>query len=136
MTHKNLSLIPNHKSDFTAIDNLRRASKQEVISVAGELFEWIQDGNWPVAKDVMEILASYTNHVKTQIVHVLTSNDDTWKYWCICGVIDKTRDKHLDQEILDELRRISEHPTTGETVEGVAEVASETLTDWLNKGNV
>jgi Domain of unknown function (DUF5071) len=126
-------LVPTHKSDWAAIDNLKKASSSQIIDVAGDLLTWIQDGNWPVARGIRDVLTLYTNQIKNDLIKVLRGDDDVWKRWCITMIIDMTQGPKVDKEILKELERIAEFPTNGEVEDGVSEMAAAVLADWKDK---
>ena len=86
-------IVPKHKDDFTAVERLKSASASSVVAVAKSLLEWIQDGNWPIAKEVAEILSAYTNSIKVELLEILKGRDDIWKYGCISGIIYSSKEE-------------------------------------------
>lgn len=49
-----MRIVPHHKSDMVAIENLARATDEEIINEIYELLSWLQDMNWPVAVPICE----------------------------------------------------------------------------------
>lgn len=90
-----------------------------------ELLEWVQDLNWPVARVLAPFLASAGGIVAPGIRRVLESNDETWKWSLISGVVANS--KELIALLRPELNRIANAPTFGERAEGLDEVATELL---------
>ena len=119
--------VPKHKDDFQAVEFLRKTDFERFKAHVNELLSWIQDMNWPVAKEIAEILSSYTNNIKKQIIYIIRGDDDIWKYWCIRELLYFTKEKELDCEIISELKRIVSDPTKGEVEEEVNLIAKETL---------
>ncbi len=127
-------IVPKNKDDSTAVEKLKSASAPSVIAVAKDLLEWIQDGNWPIAKEIAEILSAYTNSIKSELLDILKGQDDIWKYWCINGVIYPSKEEYLDLDLINELKRIVNAPTKGEKEEEVNLSAEEALDKWeLNR---
>ncbi|GAA3406903.1 DUF5071 domain-containing protein [Paenibacillus hodogayensis] len=52
-------LIPKHKHDLENVRKIEQYSAVEIIETLPELFEWLQDINWPVAKELTRILPQY-----------------------------------------------------------------------------
>lgn len=102
----------------------------ETIVAAGnaappELLEWVQDLNWPVAKVLAPFLASAGSNVVPGIRQIFVSNDDTWKWNVVVGVV--ARSSELIALLRPELERIVNAPTPGERLEGLDQVVAELL---------
>lgn len=124
------SLIPSYKDDQEAIHTLRAASQAQVLAVAGELLEWIEDGNWPVSYPIGQVLSPYVNLLQNELLPILRGHDAIWKMWCIRFVIDGAPVDQLAPAYLVELARIAHQPTAAEELEGAAEAAQEALSNW------
>jgi hypothetical protein len=120
-------LVPSSKDDLDAINALANASEQDIIAVADELLEWLQDGNWPVSYPVGVILSRYVNKLSDKLVSVFRSYDSIWKYWCIKFIIMELNINQIPSDIIHELRRMVESPTASDIEEGAAEAATEVL---------
>ncbi|MCU6500404.1 DUF5071 domain-containing protein [Rugamonas sp. A1-17] len=90
-----------------------------------ELLEWGQDLNWPVAQALAPFLASAGSNVIPRIRQIFASNDDTWKWSVIVGVV--ARSSELTALLRPELERIVNAPTPGEPSEGLDQVVAELL---------
>lgn len=124
--------VPKHKDDFQAVEFLRKTDFKRFKAHINELLSWIQDMNWPVAREIAEILSFHTNSIKKQIINIIKSDDDIWKYWCVRELLYFTKEKDLDCEIISELKRIVSYPTKGEVEEEVNIIAKETLEKHLS----
>jgi hypothetical protein len=89
------------------------------------LLEWVQDLNWPVAAVLAPFLANAGSVVAPGIRQVLMSNDDTWKYSILNGVIAQSSE--LIQLLRSELSHIASEPTPGERIEELDELAKDLL---------
>jgi hypothetical protein len=123
-------LIPIHKDDQKAIKNLQAASPEQVLAVAKELLEWLEDGNWPVSYSIGKVLSQYTNQLQDELLPILRGHDAIWKMWCIRFLLEEAPVAQLDQKYLIEVERIATYPTANEVAEGTAEVAQEALVYW------
>jgi hypothetical protein len=123
-------LIPVHKDDQKAIKNLQAASPEQVLAVAKELLEWLEDGNWPVSYPIGKVLSQYANQLQDELLPILRGHDAIWKMWCIRFLLEEAPVAQLDQQYLIEVERIATNPTANEVAEGTAEVAQEALVYW------
>lgn len=118
--------IPKHKSDTDAVSKLKNYFVEEIKDDVPLLLEWLQDMNWPVAVGVRDYLSNHINKIDEEIIAILKTTDEVWKYWIIdgllaCSVIIP------NEKILAEIIRIAENPTKEEIHEEVQEVAINLL---------
>jgi len=123
-------LIPIHKDDQKAIKNLQAASPEQVLAVARELLEWLEDGNWPVSYPVGKVLSQYVNQLQDELLPILRGPDPLWKMWCIRFILEEAHVAQLDQQYIVELERLATYPTSNEEAEGTAEAAQDALAHW------
>jgi|SRR6476469_1111220 len=120
-------IIPNEKGDQEAIQNLRAASKEQILAAAKELVAWTEDYNWPVARHVCEALCPYVNQLQDHLLPILQGNDANWKVWCIRFLLGDAP-VPLHPIYLTELERM-----VGEEGEWIAEEARDILASWRAK---
>lgn len=118
--------LPRDKFDFERVRKLKGLSRSELLSLLPGLLQWIQDMNWPIAVEVVEILLAFPNELVPYIKEVLSSDDDIWKYWCLEGLL-KRFPKETKQLFHSDLIRLVERPTEGEKLEELDETATEIL---------
>jgi hypothetical protein len=116
-------LIPKDKHDIERAENLKNYSYLELKSIIPELLEWLQDCNWPVAKPVSEYLVSINGNITQEILNILKTNDQIWKYWIISIFGRITNDTFIREEII----LIATNPTKDESLEYVDEIANEII---------
>ncbi len=87
------------------------------------MLEWIQDINWPVAKPISEYLVVINENISQEIIAILKTNDEVWKYWTI-SIFGKITN---DQSIQNEIIRIAKNPTENEIEEKVSKIANEII---------
>jgi len=118
--------LPKSKDDIQAVDFLQSCPFDVVKSDISKLLEFLQDTHWEVSEGIAKYLKSYVNEIKSDLLYILNSNDDEWKRRTLMVLIGRSSYK-LDQELILALRRIAEHPTTGEIEEEVVEQAKEII---------
>ncbi|MCW4469965.1 DUF5071 domain-containing protein [Flavobacterium sp. MFBS3-15] len=126
-------IIPKHKFDFEATDNLKQYKIEEIKEEIPYLLEWLQDGNWPVAYNISEYFMHYLNEIEIELMNILTSNDVIWKYWVLLMI--NASGSFSGGSVMSEIHRIAKNPTEIEIVEGLHETALEII-DQLNSKNV
>jgi len=118
-------LIPKGKGDYETAEKLAKYSIDEIRSIVPNLLEWLQDGNWPVAFPVSQYLEKHTESIENEILYVLQSDDDIWRYWILLHFGDKVK----DERIITEIKRIATNPTKNEILELVYELAQEIVAE-------
>lgn len=107
------SLIPRDKHDMENVEKLRSLDPTTLKPILPELFEWIQDINWPIAPEIAKILVSCDREIVPELKKVLESGDDCWQFACFGWIIN---DLPLEvvKEIVPELQRIAYQPNSTE----------------------
>jgi hypothetical protein len=118
--------LPVDKGDVGGARALVEMGYPGVREVLPEIFEWLQDGNWPVFSVLAPFVASLGRVIVPHVKHVLGTNDEVWKYWVLCAVVRLAPSEVVD-EIRSELQRISARPTQGEAEEELDAIAGELL---------
>lgn len=118
--------LPRDKFDYEAVRKLSEFSDVELKVIIPELMEWLQDGNWPISKPVEDILLRLGEDLVPHIKDVLQTQDSTWEYFILVGLIDRLPVSHLSM-LRSDLVRILESPTHDEILEGLDEVIFELL---------
>lgn len=127
-------LLPKSKFDTSNMETLKLLSDEEIIPICSELLEWIQDCNWPVAKDIVYILALHQEIFTPLVIELLKpeEQDDDWKFSIIVSLLPLFSPENL-KPILPFLDRIAQNPTEGELISGVDEVASDLLLKFFQR---
>lgn len=76
-------LLPKNKFDDKNLNIIRKLPDTQIKLVIYELLEWIQDYNWPIANQVLQILVQRQELVFPYISDILKGNDVMWKYWIL-----------------------------------------------------
>lgn len=121
-------LLPENKFDLARATAAVEAGYPAVAPILPELLEWLQDCNWPVAHVLAPFLASIGEPLVPHVKRVLESDDDIWKYWVICRLINPS--PILAGAFYEELERLANSPTEREAREELNEVAQEVLEEY------
>lgn len=120
------SLVPKHKFDIARANKLKQYSYEEVKPIVPQLLTCLQDGHWDISEPVAMFLQTLTPHITEEIIKILQTNDEQWKYQCIRWFGFDTQDIILQNEI----KRIARHPTKNEVEDLVQEIAEEAMQNW------
>ncbi|GAF06574.1 hypothetical protein JCM16418_539 [Paenibacillus pini JCM 16418] len=123
-----INLLPRDKHDFERVNELKNLDKKDLIKLLPELLVWLQDINWPIAREVAKLLLTIPQETIPYISSVLAGGDDIWKEWCLRYFVMELPNK-LRQSLQEDLERIAYRPTKGEELEEVHLTAQEILMD-------
>ncbi|WP_088835212.1 DUF5071 domain-containing protein [Paenibacillus tyrfis] len=76
------TLIPKDKFDFERVNELKKLDAEMIKPIIPQLFEWIQDINWPIAREIAQILIKCNEETLPHIREILLGDDYDWKYFC------------------------------------------------------
>lgn len=125
-------ILPIDKGDVDKALSLKNYAFVQLKPYSMKLLSYLQDMNWPVAAPVANCLRTYVNDLVDEIVEILRSDDDMWKYWIIVALIDKVN-YEINPIIIDELNRLANFPSSIEKDSEVDIVAIETLNNLQMK---
>ena len=120
-------LIPKDKFDNSTINQLCRLTDDEMQPIIFDLLEWLQDYNWPIAKDILPIVVLHQNIAMPHILTILQGNDIMWQYWVIELVIPYLIDPNK-QLVKSELERLSSLEIIDEDIEEIVKLSKNCLT--------
>jgi Domain of unknown function (DUF5071) len=118
--------IPKDKFDTAAIERARGIGFPALNPIIGDLLEWVQDANWPVAPDAASLLSKADIEILPCIRAVLMSDDAVWKLWTLELVAKGLRSDVL-AGLQGDLERIAAEPTPKDQAQGVDAAARSLL---------
>lgn len=118
--------IPAHKSDDAAVEAAKAAGFPALNPVLPELLEWFQDISWPVAQDLVPVMAGAGPEIVPPIREVLDGNDGQWKN-ALVGWLIRELDPAVRALLMDHLIRLAEAPTYDDMLEDTDEFARHLL---------
>ncbi|AIQ29919.1 tartrate dehydratase subunit alpha [Paenibacillus sp. FSL P4-0081] len=123
------TLLPRDKHDFERVHDLKKLDKKDLIPFIPELLQWLQDINWPIAKEVANLLLTVPKETVPYIEEVLNGGDDIWKTWCLECYVSQLPEE-FRHPLEKQIQRIAYNPTKGEELEEVHITARELLKDF------
>ncbi|NDJ00140.1 DUF5071 domain-containing protein [Flavobacterium sp. LaA7.5] len=109
----NLNIIPKDKEDLNFVEVLFSMDIDEVKDEVPLLLKWIKDGNWPQAPYIYQYFIPHVNEIEDEVIKILKSNDELWKYWLINGLLFKSKHRPSNL-IMKELEYLYNNPTEDE----------------------
>lgn len=119
-------LIPKQKHDHERVNNLKNLELNEIKPILPELLVWLQDANWPVAQGIEDIVIGFQDELIPYIRDIFQTNDGTWKYFLLHGLIRRLPDNVLLQ-LKPDLERMKDNPTIDEKYEELDDILTELL---------
>ena len=105
---ENNYLIPKNKQDYTTVELLKSKDLATIESLADDLLFWIQDINWPIAEDLIEMLIPLDDKLVPNIKKVIDSEDYEWIYNCLYFLISRLSNEPI-QKLEKDLNRLKEN---------------------------
>ena len=111
-------LVPKNISDFSGMEELKKLSDEEIAPVIPDLLAWMKDMNWPVAKEMPDLLAPHQKVLIPHIIEILQpeQSECDWKTYIIWELLPLLDEKYLSM-LKPSLERIVKNPTSGELYE-------------------
>ena len=127
-------LIPKTKFDTDKLIELDLLSSEEIAPILPELLAWMRDMNWPVAREMPQLLAKHQKLLVPHIIDALAPEQDEcdWKRWIISQLLTRFDEENLVQ-LKPVLKRIIDEPTWGEKSEDVDIEAADFLLELKSK---
>lgn len=120
------NIVPRDKEDIDFIQNLRLKNVNDIRDYVPELLEWIQDGNWPQAKLIVDYFLPYVNEIESEIIDILKSDDPIWKYYMLSRLLYNSK-VQPNNNILKTIKKLYLNANESEKEEEVDLVAGEVL---------
>jgi len=120
-------LIPKDKFDNSTIKQLCKLTDNEIRPIIFDLLEWLQDYNWPIAKDILPIVILHQNIAIPHIITILQGNNMMGKYWIIELVIPYLI--YPNKQLLkSELERLSSLEIINDDIDEIVKMSKSCLT--------
>jgi hypothetical protein len=120
-------LVPKDKLDLETAQRAVAAGYPAVEPVLYQLLEWIQDCNWPVARELFPFLASIGEPLAPHIRRVFAGDDYVWQYWICCLFAESPS---LYAPFREEIHRIASSPTAEEQRHELDQRCRDAIAQW------
>jgi hypothetical protein len=125
------SYIPKTKEDINAVKQLDKMTFTEISQDINALLEWTQDMHWDVAKGIADYLANYIDFMDNELIEILKSKDEIWKYNVLYSIVFKSNN-NISKLLRLEIQRIAYEPTKQEIEEEIDLLAIDVLNKFPN----
>lgn len=132
MTRSLSDLMPGSKLETDKAKKLVAQGYPAVAPALGEIMEWVQDANWPVAQVFLPFLAGIGAPLVPHVRYVLQSHDEQWKQVVLDGIVSHSG--ALAHGISVDLLRLIDTPTDAERQEGLDAKADELFQRLCSNG--
>ncbi|MDR2183357.1 MAG: DUF5071 domain-containing protein [Clostridiales bacterium] len=123
------NLIPKDKHDISGMETLRTIDIDKVEPILCKLLECMKDGNWPCARELLDIMPRFHSLLVPHIKDIFNSDDGDWK-WFILLLVERFPMETI--ELLEaDIERMAAQPTMDEVYSEANEEAYRFL-DKLN----
>lgn len=124
-------LVPKNKYDDSNIDKLYSLSDEEIQTIIYDLLEWLEDGNWPIAIKVLDVLLKREDLVFPYVTGILNGDNIMWKYWLINWLIPNFTLEHKE-ELRPFLANLTNIESDDEDLISLKESAMECYNECFN----
>ena len=118
----NSVFIPVDKHDFEAVERIKNAEPNDIKKVLPQIFEWIEDINWPVAPELVKVLVKFDDLIIPFVIDLIHKPDGLREYSIYYFMLPLLSNSQL-QLLKKELERIAYNPSSFETKEGYDKIA-------------
>lgn len=128
------ALLPKDKFDDSNLKVIRKLPDAEIKPIIYELLEWIQDYNWPIANQVLQILVERQELVFPYISGVLKGNDIMWKYWILELLVPKLKGEY-QFALREDIEALASEKGTDEDTLAIIEQAKVCIDKCFTRNN-
>lgn len=115
-------LIPKSKFDFETVEKVKNADYNSVRCVLPQIFEWIEDINWPIAPELVKVLVEFDDMIIPHVIDLINKPDGLREcsiYYFMLPLLNKSQLLLLKNE----LERIAYTPSAFEKDAGYDKIA-------------
>jgi len=118
--------IPANKHDFEAVERIKNADPKDVEEHLPQIFEWIEDINWPVAQELVKVLAGFDDLIMPFVIDLIRNPDGLREYSIYYFMLPLLTNRQL-QLLKEELERVAHNPSPFEKDEEYDKIALKYL---------
>jgi hypothetical protein len=114
--------IPKSKYDFETVERIRLTDPKNIQDILPQIFQWTEDINWPIAADLVNILAGFDEMIIPFVRDLIRDPDGLREYSIYYFMLPLLSNKQL-YLLKDELERVANNPSSFESAEGYDKIA-------------
>ncbi|GFP77474.1 DUF5071 domain-containing protein [Clostridium fungisolvens] len=114
--------IPKSKYDFETVERIRLTDPENIQDILPQIFQWIEDINWPIAPELVKILAGFDEMIIPYVIDLIQNPNGLREYSIYYFMLPLLSNKQLHL-LKDELERVTNNPSFFESAEGYDKIA-------------
>lgn len=118
--------IPVSKDDFETVERIKNADPKSIQKVLPQIFEWIEDINWPIACELVKVLAGFDEIIIPFVIDLIRNPDGLREYSIYYYMLPLLSNSQLSL-LREELERVANNPSLFEREEGYNKIALKYL---------
>jgi hypothetical protein len=122
---KNL-LVPVSKHDFETVERIKITVPNDIQEVLPRIFEWIEDINWPIAPELVKVLAGLDDMIIPFVTDFIRNPDGLREYSIYYFMLPLLNKRQLGL-LKEELERVAYNPSSFEIEEEYDKIALQYL---------
>lgn len=122
--------IPVSKHDFKAVERIKNAEPKSIQEVLPQIFEWIEDINWPIALELVKTLVRFDDMIVPFIKDLIHNPDGLREYSIYYFMLPLLTNRQLCL-LKEELERIAFSPSPFEKEQEYDRIALQYLKNIL-----
>ncbi|WP_034378510.1 MULTISPECIES: DUF5071 domain-containing protein [unclassified Dehalobacter] len=123
-------LIPRDKFDIESVERIKNADIESIEPVLSQIFEWVEDINWPVARELVKVLVKFDDLIIPYLKDLIQRPDGLREYSVYYHMMPLLNERQL-LLLRDELERVANSPSRFEKEEEYDEIALQYLQKLL-----
>ena len=120
------SLIPVSKHDFETVERIKITEPKNIQEVLPQIFEWIEDINWPIAPELIKVLTGFDEMIIPFVIDLIRNPDGLREYSIYYFMLPLLTNRQLCL-LKEELERVANNPSFFEKEEGYNKIALQYL---------
>ena len=118
--------IPVSKHDFEALERIKNAEIDKIQEVLPQIFDWIEDINWPIAPELVKILVRFDEMIIPYVIDLIHKPDGLRECSVYYHMIPLLSKRQLCL-LREELERVANKPSHFEKNEEYDKIALQYL---------
>lgn len=118
--------IPVSKDDFKTVEIIKNTNPKNIQEVLPQIFEWIEDINWPIARELVKVLAGFDEMIIPFVIDLIHNPDGLREYSIYYHMLPLLTNRQLSL-LGEELERVANNPSSLEEKERYNKIALQYL---------
>lgn len=118
--------IPVSKHDIEVVERIKNADPKNIQEILPQIFEWVEDINWPIAPELVKVLVRFDDMIIPCIIDLIRKPDGLREYSIYYYMLPLLTNRQLCL-LKEELERVAYNPSPFEKEEKYDKIAMQYL---------